>query len=99
MGNGNYLDPRLVALSKDSSLELFFDKWDNSLTFNFIKEALFNEIDIYDKISIKKEYSEINGKDLSILMENANSILTELIKDSLRFVGRQNDAYVEKIDW
>ena len=98
MDKGNYLNPRLIALAKDTALYNYFEKWDNSITFNFIKEAMFNGVDISDKISIKKEFSHIEKKDLSLMLEQSYENSLSLIKHTLKFVGRTSDSYIEKIE-
>lgn len=99
MDHGNYLSPRLVALSKDSALSIFLDFWDESITYNFIRDALNNNIDISNKIQIKNSFSYLSNKELSMMLEESYNVLIELTKDTLKFVGRKNDAYIENLEW
>lgn len=99
MTHGDYLSPRLVALAKDSALNVFFKKWENSITFNFIKDAMANDIDISDKVIIREHFADISSQELSRILEEAYLNSLELIKTTLKFVGRVNDSYSEKIEW
>jgi hypothetical protein len=97
METGNYLSPRLVALAKDSSLKVFLDSWDTHMTFKEIKEYLFLNLNNNDKIIINKNFINIPKEELCKRIDFSYSIFTNLIMDTLRFLGRPNDG--TDIEW
>lgn len=97
METGNHLSPRLVALAKDSTLKIFLDSWDESMTFKEIKEYLSLNLNYNDKIIINKNFVNIPKEDLCKRMDFSYPIFLDLIMSTLRFLGRPNDGF--EIEW
>ena len=97
MDKGDYLTPRLVALAKDSCLQIYFDYIDPAITYNYLCESLINDVDISNRVKIKKEFSSTSNKNLVLSIENSYKIITSAIVNTLKFVGRPNDSHIEEI--
>ncbi len=104
--NHNLLAPRLVALSKDSALGLYLEKWQDPENISTYKDVISmfssNNIDDFEKsvISIKKEFITFSLPELAVMIESTYSSMEELVKDTLRFVGRENEGPgVDKFEW
>lgn len=66
------------------------------MTFKEIKESLYLNKD-NNKILINENFINIDKIDLCNNIDNAYSICTNLIMDTLRFLGRPNDGL--EIEW
>ncbi len=106
MINNNILAPRLVALAKDSSLEMYLDAWQDENNFITYKDVISifseNNIDLFEKspIIIKEEFKHLNLPHIANMIEVSYKVIENVIKDTLRFIGNVNEGPgVNKFEW